>query len=129
MVRLTDWEELRSTLDTWIRHGRIRNQLRDEVFSRYHESALKFDAAGLRAELQTVKRKWFLPRYFGLRKIHKTMQGMLKAGASLNSETLEPDLAQIERLQEENAFLMSAGTGPGKSSAACGRRGTRTGMP
>jgi very-short-patch-repair endonuclease len=108
MVRLNDWDDVRTAVESWIIHGRIRDKLRAEVYSRYTGQVAKLDVAGMQENLRTVKQQWFIPRFFGMRRITKTLRGMLKPGVTIGNEQVENDLEQLRQLQEEESFLSSA---------------------
>ena len=39
-------------------------ELSEKILSSYHESILRMDVNAYRREWETVKSKWFIPRYF-----------------------------------------------------------------
>lgn len=108
MVCINDWDEVRSAVESWISHGRSRNKLRDELYSRYTEHVAKLDVAGMQENLRVVKQQWFIPRIFGMNRITKTLRGKLKPGVAIGSEQVENDLEQIRKFQEEENFLSLA---------------------
>lgn len=108
MVHINDWDDVRTAMESWISHGRIRDKLRAGVYSRYTEQVAKLNVAGMQENLRMVKQQWFAPRFFGMRRITKTLRGMLKPGVTISSEQVENDLEQLRQLQEEEGFLSSA---------------------
>ncbi|MCL6558797.1 MAG: DUF4011 domain-containing protein, partial [Firmicutes bacterium] len=108
MVHMNDWDDMRTVVETWISHGRIRDKLRAEVYSRYTGQVAKLDVAGMQENLRTVKQQWFVPRFFGMRRIVKTLRGMLKPGVTISNEQVEIDLEQLRQFQEEESFVSSA---------------------
>ena len=108
MVNINDWDNVRTAVESWISHGRIRDKLRAEVYSRYTEQVAKLDVAGMQENIRTVKHQWFIPRFFGMQRITKTLRGMLKPGVTIGSEQVENDLGHLRELQEEEGFLSSS---------------------
>lgn len=109
MVSINDWDNIRTAVESWINQGRVRDKLRAEVYSRYTKQVVKLDVVRMQENLLTAKQQWFVPRFFGMRQITKTLRGMLKPGVTISSEQVENDLEKLRELQEKESFLSSAG--------------------
>jgi very-short-patch-repair endonuclease len=108
MVRSNDWDEVRTAVESWINHGRTRDKLRNDVFSRYSEQALLLDISGLRKLFETSKQKWLIPRLLGQSRVTKALRTAIKSGIQIKSINLENELDQLQSLQQEEAILSSA---------------------
>lgn len=108
MVRSNNWDEVHSAVENWIDHGRSRDKLRHDVFSRYSEQALRLDIAALRELLETSKQKWFIPRLIGKSKVTKRLRTVIKPGIQIKVINLENELAQLQCLINEEEILSSA---------------------
>lgn len=105
MVRSTDWDEVRSAVDNWIQHGRNRDTLRSDIYTRYTEQILQLDVASLREKYTMSQQKWFLPRLLGEYHIKKALQAVAKPGYTIEGKKLAKDLDMIQRLQDEEKVL------------------------
>lgn len=108
MVCSNNWDEVYSSVEKWINHGRTRDKLRKEIFSRYSEQALNLDVLGLCDLLKATKQKWFLPRFLGELKITKELRTVIKPGIQLEGNNLENELSQLKALKNEEGILSSA---------------------
>lgn len=105
MVRSNDWDEVRSAVDNWIQHGRNRDTLRADTYTRYTEQILQLNVASLKETLIMSQQKWFLPRLLGEYQIKKTLQAAAKPGYTIERKELTEDLDIIQRLQDEEKVL------------------------
>lgn len=100
LVDVKDWEHTRDVLDSCMKWGRERDELRTELYERFNEGIVKLDLDRMIAECQEAKTKWFLPKMLFQRRIMKTLKQVAKPGVALGSDELDAVLAQAARLRE-----------------------------
>lgn len=86
-----------------IEHGRKRDQLRNEIETGFTKDILQVNASQLLADWNRLSLQWFLPRYFGQRKIKKEVN--VYALKTIHSDNIRPDLHLIIQYQEEEGFV------------------------
>lgn len=90
-----------------IPHGQKRDSLRAALLNTCNESILQLpDAETVLREWKLASEKWFLPRFWGQRKIKKQLQPHHKSG-QFGEETVESSLLQVIDFQKEHRFLDS----------------------
>ncbi|MEW9607162.1 DUF3320 domain-containing protein [Bacteroides sp. L008] len=80
-------------------HGRKRDEQRKEIETGFTQEILSINAKQMLAEWNRVSDQWFLPRYFGQRKIRKAIN--IYALKAIETEDIKPLLHRIIRYQEE----------------------------
>ena len=80
-------------------HGRKRDEQRKEIETGFTQEILSINAKQMIAEWNRVSAQWFLPRYFGQRKIRKAIN--IYALKTIETEDIKPLLHRIIRYQEE----------------------------
>ena len=80
-------------------HGRKRDEQRKEIETGFTQEILSINAKQMLAEWNRVSDQWFLPRYFGQRKIRKAIN--VYALKTIETEDIKPLLHRIIRYQEE----------------------------
>lgn len=93
---------LNDTLDEYRRvviHGRKRDEQRKEIKAGFTEEILQINAKAMLAEWNRVSAQWFLPRYFGQKKIRKVIN--THALKPIEPETIKPLLHWIIQYQAE----------------------------
>lgn len=93
---------LNETLDEYrvvIGHGRKRDELRKAIETGFTKEILQVNAPALSAEWKRVSAQWFIPRFFGQRKIRKLLQQY--APTAIGPDAILPLLHQIILYQEE----------------------------
>ena len=93
---------LNETLDEYrevVNHGRKRDELRKTIETRFTKEILETNAKAMLAEWNRVSAQWFIPRYFGQRKIKKALH--VYALKAIEPDTIKPLLHQIVQYQEE----------------------------
>ncbi len=80
-------------------HGRKRDEQRKEIETGFTKEILSINAKQMLAEWNRVSGQWFLPRYFGQRKIKKAIN--VYALKTIETEDIKPLLHRIIRYQEE----------------------------
>lgn len=84
-------------------HGKRRDQLQAEIETSFHSEVLAVNARRLLAAWDQASVRWFLPRYFGQRKIKKEL-GLYALG-SVDKERIKEILHLIIQYQEETGFI------------------------
>lgn len=106
-------------------HGRKRDEQRKEIETGFIQEILSINAKQMLAEWNRVSGQWFLPRYFGQRKIRKAIN--VYALKTIETEDIKPLLHRIIRYQEEaEAVRNTSGNFPPYSDAPAR---TRIGTP
>ena len=93
---------LNETLDEYrevVNHGRKRDELRKTIETGFTKEILETNAKAMLAEWNRVSAQWFIPRYFGQRKIKKALH--IYALKAIEPDTIKPLLHQIVQYQEE----------------------------
>ena len=80
-------------------HGQKRDEQRKEIETGFIQEILSINAKQMLAEWNRVSDQWFLPRYFGQRKIRKAIN--VYALKTIETEDIKPLLHRIIRYQEE----------------------------
>ena len=80
-------------------HGQKRDEQRKEIEAGFTKEILSINAKQTVAEWNRVSDQWFLPRYFGQRKIKKAIN--IYALKTIETEDIKPLLHRIIRYQEE----------------------------
>ena len=80
-------------------HGQKRDEQRKEIEAGFTKEILSINAKQMVAEWNRVSDQWFLPRYFGQRKIKKAIN--IYALKTIETEDIKPLLHRIIRYQEE----------------------------
>ena len=78
-------------------HGRKRDEQRKEIETGFTQEILSINAKQMLAEWNRVSDQWFLPRYFGQRKIRKAIN--VYALKTIETEDIKPLLHRIIRYQ------------------------------
>ena len=93
---------LNETLDEYrevVNHGRKRDELRKTIETGFTKEILETNAKAMLAEWNRVSAQWFIPRYFGQRKIKKALH--VYALKAIEPDTIKSLLHQIVQYQEE----------------------------
>lgn len=84
-------------------HGKNRDEMKAKVETGFTKDILKINAGQLLAEWNQASAQWFFPRYFGQRKVKKTIK--VYALKSVASATVQELLRTIINYQEEAEFV------------------------
>jgi very-short-patch-repair endonuclease len=109
MIRNNDWDDIAISIEKLITHGRNRDSLRAELYSRYTTEVKQLYTADLLARLRHCEDEWFLPRLIGRNFVKKSLNTALKPGFKPDIDNMEKDLLLIQKLQEEEQILSAAG--------------------
>lgn len=93
---------LNETLDEYrevVNHGRKRDELRKTIETGFTKEILETNAKAMLAEWNRVSAQWFIPRYFGQRKIKKALH--VYALKAIEPDTIKSLLHQIVQYREE----------------------------
>lgn len=105
-----DWEQNKAAITEVVTHGRQRDDLRTQLFSKYHESVLSLDVDVLVLQRTSAEQSWFLPRWLGYRKIRKTLTAAATSGYLPQNLDVMPDLQLVLAFRREEQYLKSQGT-------------------
>ncbi|TAM95522.1 MAG: DUF4011 domain-containing protein, partial [Chitinophagaceae bacterium] len=98
---LSDFEEALAPLIT---AGEQRDKISSGLSQKFQASLLEAPAGALLTEWNLASAKWFLPRYFGQKKIKKNLYAFLKTGG-ITGQEVPQILLDTLAYQENNAVL------------------------
>lgn len=104
-----DWDAAKTAVSEWIGHGRLRDNLRGDVFSKYSEGILRMDLQPLEARLFKARSAWGPIRWFRGLGIKRALKTVLKPGELVSLDTLESEIEKIKELKKEEYLLHKAG--------------------
>ena len=84
-------------------HGRERDKIKQSMAGSFSDGVLVIDAKKTLYEWNQASAKWFLPRYFGQKKVRKLLNGY--ALSIVNKDNIVNILSGIIKYQEEKAFV------------------------
>lgn len=84
-------------------HGKNRDFLKQTLLSKFSEEILSLDAKKMLFEWNQTSNKWFIPKFFGQRKIKKQL--LIYAIESFNDNEIAPILTNIIAYQSEQNYL------------------------
>lgn len=93
-------EECREVLP----HGKWRDSIKKEITLLYTEEVLEIDALRLLNEWNVYSEKWFLPKFFGQRKIKKQLKPYSLANR-VETEEVKRNLTEIANYRKEIKYL------------------------
>jgi very-short-patch-repair endonuclease len=100
-----DWQGLKTTLLSWLAHGRRRDQLRAELFARFEPKVLALDLDQLTGLLTEASSDWFLPRWWKRRAVLKTLRTAARSPLEVRVEHLREVIDTAKALRDEQALL------------------------
>jgi len=109
LVAIKDWNAVEEAINRWIQQGTERDQLRQELYSRYTPDILRLDLENLFSELASAERKWALPRRLTERRVIKTLRRTSKPGHKITPAQASQDIALAIRLRDKERALEAAG--------------------
>lgn len=104
-----DWDAIQSALAEWIRRGRLRDALRNELYNRYTEGLLALDLEALTLKLDQARSTWFLPAWLRRRAVRGALKAVAKGGQVPAAGELEADLKKARQLRDEEKALAASG--------------------
>lgn len=84
-------------------HGKKRDRLKEEIETAFHTEVLSVNARRLLMDWNLASTQWFLPRYFGQRKVKKALE--LYALGKVGKERIRETLQLIISYQEEAGLV------------------------
>jgi very-short-patch-repair endonuclease len=108
LLSSADWEPLKATIQEIAAHGLQRNQQRESLYKRFNPSILAMDLEGLLQQWTVAKKSWFLSRWFGCRKLRKTLTSVARPELNLQNTEIPADLEQALALRQEEHFIKEA---------------------
>lgn len=84
-------------------HGKKRDAIKEQITEGFTNEVLALDAKKLLFDWNQASEKWFLPRYFGQKKIKKQLK--LFALKPLNPDEIKSILNEIIKYQEEATYV------------------------
>lgn len=88
-------------------HGKERDKLKQHIVSSFSDDVLTIDAKPLLASWNEASGKWFLPKYFGQKKVRKQLNAYALKKAE--SESVKSILSEIIKYKEEKDYIAMHG--------------------
>ncbi|WP_298268540.1 DUF4011 domain-containing protein [Geobacter sp.] len=108
LLSSSDWEPLKATIQEIAAHGLQRNQQRERLYKRFNPGILAMDLDGLLQQWSVAQKSWFLPRWFGCRKVRKTLGTVARPEHSPQNTEIPADIEQALALRQEEQFINQA---------------------
>lgn len=106
LLKANNISEVISQIRQIIPHGVERDQIRNELSSKFTKAILDIEAEQLLAEWNLSQSKWFLPKLLSQNKIAKTLR-VYAINGQLAKENIPQILATIIKYQNEKQFIIS----------------------
>ena len=103
-------------------HGKERDKLKQSIVSNFSDDVLTIDARLLLIGWNEASDKWFLPRYFGQKKVKKQLNTY--ALRRVENENVKSILNQIIKYKEENSYVETHGDSFPSLFGKYGRKGS-----
>lgn len=87
-----------------LNHGKERDRCKDEITRTFTENIFSADAQGLLNAWNTANNKWFIPRYFGCKKVRDQLGLSIHTG-SIRQVDVKHTLTHIIRYQNEQKLV------------------------
>ena len=110
LLSSVDWESLKATIQEVAAHGQQRNQQREEIYKRFTQSILALNLEGLVQQWSVAQGSWFLPRWFGCRKVRQALAAVARPDHDPQNTEVLPDLEHAMTLRQEEQFIKQAAT-------------------
>lgn len=108
LLSSSDWEPLKATIQEIAAHGLQRNQQRGKLYKRFSPGILAMDIDGLLQQWSVAQKSWFLPCWFGCRKVRKTLGTVARPEHNPQNTEVPADLEQALALRQEEQFINQA---------------------
>jgi len=105
------WDDLRKELETWINRGRARDELQEQLLSRYNPALLDSELREPLDRLRQARQKFFPFSWLGVRAVRKELRSLNGQRKVPDPITLERDLARAVELQNDSAALADSAEG------------------
>lgn len=103
-----DWDTAETSINDWLKKGRLRDDLRRTLYQRYGESVLKLDLDELAEQATKARSTWFLPRWCATRTIRNLLATSAHRKEKLNLDALATDIANAQALRDGQLHLKGA---------------------
>lgn len=110
LLSSANWEPLKATIQEISAHGLQRNHQREKLYKRFNPDILAMDLDGLLQQWAVAQKSWFLPRWFGCRKVRKTLSTVARPEHNLQNTEILADLDLALALRQEEQFVKQAAT-------------------
>jgi very-short-patch-repair endonuclease len=104
-----DWDSAKTAISDWIGHGRKRDDLRAQVYSKYSEAVLHFDLQPIEKRLNEAHQAWGPFRWLKTIGLKRALKPMIKPGQIVLLESLDHEIELIRALKKEEYLLSKAG--------------------
>ncbi len=91
-----------------VRHGRLRDEKRAWLLQYFGEGVFNLDAESLLHAWNRASSQWFLPRYFGQRKVIKSLMPHMR-NAIGQKEDIPQHIQSLVDYQKEDEFILKPG--------------------
>lgn len=108
LLSSADWEPLKATMQEIAAHGLQRDQQREKLYNRFNPGLLALDLDGLAQQWSVAKKSWFLPRWFGCRKVCQVLSTVARPDHCPQNAEISADLEQALVLRQEEQFIKQA---------------------
>ncbi len=102
------WRELDHDIRQWVSDGRMRDSLREQLFSRYRPDILDLDLDRLRDSLTSAESSWWPARSFGVWRVACALRQKLLSKERLDISRLRQDLEAAITLRAKEESLSRA---------------------
>lgn len=110
LLASAEWETIKATMQEIAAHGLQRDKLREKLYTRFNPGILSLDLDGMARQWAAAQKSWFLPRWFGSRKVRQTLSTVARSDHTLLGTDIPNELEQaMALLQEEQFIQQSAG--------------------
>ncbi len=103
-----DWELIKGRVEDWVRRGRNRDRLRDEIRQRYRPDVFVLPVEPLQAILWQASRSRWPASWWKRRKVWSSLKNHALSTKSPGAESMAKDLESIAMLQSEQRELEAA---------------------
>ena len=104
-----DWEHVKAAIAEAVTHGRTRDQLKEQLFSKYGEGLHGLELDVLSKQWLEAEQSWFLPRWLGCRKIRQTLTTVAQPGYLPQNKDVMPDIHLALAFRREEQFVSEQG--------------------
>jgi hypothetical protein len=98
------FEQTLNELIVFTNHGKIRDQIKNDLFANWQKDILSFPAEQTLSAWNAAQQKWFLPRYFQQKKLLKSLTALSLSG-EVNKAAVPSVLGKIIEWKKEQNIL------------------------
>jgi very-short-patch-repair endonuclease/DNA polymerase III delta prime subunit len=103
-----NWDDIQILVSTWIEHGKIRDQMRDEMRQHFRDEIIGLDLNELRAKLTKASGSWWPSSWWRRRPIKKALKSVSNKVKSPKQQEMESILNRALAFRGEQRKLDSA---------------------